>query len=155
MRLRWAPGSVPPDGIRLAPSTTGPCGRVEPAQGRRGWTAIDTIKLTGLSATGFHGVYPEERRQGQTFIVDVEMGLDLPTGSDDLGETVNYAEVARMVEEVVTGEPCNLIETVAGRIVQQVLSHTRVQVVTVTVHKPHAPVAQSVTDLSVTITRSR
>lgn len=111
--------------------------------------------MAGLSATGFHGVYPEERRQGQTFVVDVEMGLDLPTSSDDLGETVNYADVARMVEEVITGEPCNLIETVAGRIVQQVLAHTKVLTVTVTVHKPHAPLPQSVTDLSVTITRSR
>lgn len=108
-----------------------------------------------MSATGFHGVYPEERSQGQIFIVDVEMGLDLSTTSDNLDDTVNYAEVARMVEEVITGEPCNLIETVAGRIVHQVLAHTKVQTVTVTVHKPYAPVPQSVTDLSVTITRSR
>lgn len=116
---------------------------------------IDTMKLTGLRATGHHGVYPEERALGQSFVVDVELGVDFDAESDDLAHTVNYAEVAAMVEEVVTGEPCNLIETVAHRIVDRCLDYDLVQHVSVTVHKPHAPVPQTVADLSVTITRSR
>lgn len=113
------------------------------------------MKLTGIRATGYHGVFPEERKLGQTFIVDVELGLHLPTESDDLEHTVNYAEVAAMVEEVITGQPCNLIETVAGRITERCLRMPPVQRASVTVHKPHAPVPQTVADLSVTITRSR
>lgn len=117
---------------------------------------IDTITLKGISATGFHGVFPEERIAGATFVADVELGLPLETRSDELADTVNYAEIAAVVHDVLTGEPHNLIETVAGRIAEQCLGHdSRIELVTVTVHKPQAPVAQPFTDLSVTITRSR
>lgn len=117
---------------------------------------IDTITLTGISATGFHGVFPEERRDGQTFVVDVELGLPLETTSDALEDTVSYAEIAEVVEEVLTGEPKNLIETVAGLIAARCLQHDdRVETVRVTVHKPQAPVRQAFDDMSVTITRSK
>lgn len=118
--------------------------------------SIDTITLQGVSARGFHGVLPEERRDGQTFVADVELHLPLETHSDALGDTVNYAEVAQVVEEVLSGPPANLIETVAGLIAERCLAHDpRVEAVRVTVHKPQAPVRQAFTDLSVTITRSK
>lgn len=117
---------------------------------------MDSIRLTGISATGFHGVFHEERRDGQVFVADVELGLELETTSDQLEDTVNYAEIAELVEAVLSGEPHNLIETVAGRIAADCLQHDeRVETVTVTVHKPEAPVRQAFTDLSVTITRSK
>lgn len=117
--------------------------------------AIDRITITGLTATGHHGVLPEERRDGQLFVVDVELELPLDTRSDDLTRTVNYAEVADHVVAVITGEPCNLIETVAGRVADRCLSFPLVSGVLVTVHKPRAPVPHTFTDLSVTIHRSR
>ena len=118
--------------------------------------SIDSITLEGISARGFHGVFPEERRDGQTFVADVELRLPLETRTDSLDDTVNYAEVAQVVEEVLTGPPHNLIETVAGLIADRCLAHDpRVETVRVTVHKPQAPVRQAFTDLSVTITRSK
>lgn len=81
--------------------------------------------------------------------------MPLDTRSDDLSMTVNYAEVADQVVDVITGDPCNLIETVAGRIADRCLAFDRVLDVVVTVHKPQAPVAHTFTDLSVTIHRSR
>lgn len=116
---------------------------------------IDRITISGLTATGHHGVFPEERRDGQTFVVDVELGLDLDTRSDDLSTTVNYAEVADEVVAIIRGEAFNLIETVAGRVAESCLDHERVRDVKVTVHKPQAPVQHDFTDLSVTIHRSR
>ncbi|MCG6567736.1 dihydroneopterin aldolase [Tessaracoccus sp. ZS01] len=121
----------------------------------KGDPAIDRITLTGLTATGFHGVFPQERREGQPFVVDVELELTVDTVSDQLANTVNYAEIAADVEAVVTSEPRNLIETVAGEIADRCLSHGRVDRVTVTVHKPKAPINQTFTDVSVTISRSR
>ncbi|MDO5068228.1 MAG: dihydroneopterin aldolase [Propionibacteriaceae bacterium] len=116
---------------------------------------IDVIAITGLSAVGFHGVFPEERRDGQRFVVDVELGLDVDTRSDDLAGTVNYAEIADAVCAEIAGEPCQLIETLAGRIAERCLAAPLVQQVTVTVHKPQAPVPHDFTDISVTITRRR
>ena len=106
---------------------------------------MDAINITGLVATGFHGVFPEERVEGQRFV---------DTQSDDLANTVNYAEIAGMIRTEVEGEPCQLIETLAGRIADRCLSHPLVQQVRVTVHKPQAPVPHEISDLSVTITRS-
>lgn len=116
---------------------------------------IDRITIRGLTATGRHGVFPEERRDGQIFVVDVVLGLDLDTESDDLAHTVNYAHVADDVMAIIAGEAFNLIETVAGRIADQCLTYSGIAEVEVTVHKPQAPVQHEFTDLSVTIHRSR
>ncbi len=88
-------------------------------------------------------------------MVDVELHLPLDTGSDDLSRTVNYAAVVDEVLDVITGQPCNLIETVAGRIADRCLAFELVSGVVVTVHKPHARMPHPPTDLSVTIHRSR
>ena len=120
-----------------------------------GRPAIDRITLTGLRATGFHGVFDHERANGQPFVVDVTLELALDTDTDTLSDTVSYADIAAEVEAVITGVPRNLIETVAGDIAQRCLAHGRVERVTVTVHKPMAPLTQTFEDVSVTICRSR
>lgn len=120
--------------------------------------APDTIALRGLRARGFHGVFEHERREGQDFITDVLLHLDAgPAGSqDDLAATANYAEVAATVERIVTGDPVDLIETVAQRIATAVLQEQPVAAsVEVTVHKPQAPIPADFADVSVTVRRSR
>jgi len=118
----------------------------------------DQISLLGISATGFHGVFPDERRDGQTFVVDLQLFLDLaPAGkSDDLNLTVNYASVANAVVEEITGSPLNLIEALAMRICNRVLSDFKtIERIEVTVHKPNAPVGVKFSDISVKIARGR
>ena len=118
----------------------------------------DQIIISGISAIGFHGVFPEERRDGQSFVVDVVLKFDLaPAGeSDDLTKTVNYATVAEAVVEEITGEPVSLIEALATRISKRLLEDfLLVESVVVTVHKPGAPVAVKFTDIAVTIERHR
>lgn len=117
----------------------------------------DRITLTGLAATGYHGVFDHERRDGQEFIVDVVIELDVREAAltDDVNHTVNYAEVAARVEAHITGEPVNLIETLAQRIATDVLGMYLVTAVEVTVHKPSAPIPSTFSDVSVTIRRER
>jgi 7,8-dihydroneopterin aldolase/epimerase/oxygenase len=117
----------------------------------------DRIELTGLRAFGHHGVYPFERARGQDFVVDVALELDLApaAGSDDVRDTVHYGELAERVAEVVTGEPVNLIETLAERIARVCLADGRVAGATVTVHKPQAPIRRQFADVAVTLTRRR
>ena len=116
---------------------------------------LDVIRLIGLGGVGRHGVLDEERRDGQTFLADVLMHVDTreAAASDDLTATVNYAEVARGVVDVLEGEPVNLIETLAARIADVALAQPRVVEVEVTVHKPEAPVGVPFTDVQVTIRR--
>ncbi|MEO3772294.1 dihydroneopterin aldolase [Micromonospora sp. B9E7] len=117
----------------------------------------DRIQLTGLRARGRHGVYDFERAQGQDFVVDAVLELDLApaAASDDVTDTVHYGELAERLVAVVTGEPVNLIETLAGRLLTVCLADERVAVATITVHKPEAPVPHTFTDVAVTMTRTR
>jgi dihydroneopterin aldolase len=99
----------------------------------------DRILLEGMVFFGYHGVLPAERELGQRFVVDVELRLDLrPAGlSDDLGLTVDYAEVHRQAKQIVEGEPVGLTETVAERISASIMEeHPPVESVKVKVAKP-------------------
>jgi dihydroneopterin aldolase len=114
------------------------------------------IRLTGLRVRGFHGVYDHEREQGQDFVVDVTLEMDLSeaAGSDDVADTVHYGELAGILAAIIEGEPVRLIETLAERLAGACLNYHRVQAVEVTVHKPQAPIAQSFQDVSVTVRRT-
>ncbi|MCZ4300083.1 dihydroneopterin aldolase [Microbacterium oxydans] len=118
---------------------------------------LDEIVLTGLTVFGRHGVYAHEREDGQEFSIDLRlrMSLDQAAASDDVADTVHYGELAEKVAAVVGGEPVNLIETLAERIAAVALEDVRVQNVTVTVHKPDAPIPLSFADVAVTVHRSR
>ena len=112
----------------------------------------DRIVLTGIRATGHHGVYLHERREGQVFIADVTLELSLADAarSDDVADTVHYGELADL-----SGEPVDLLETVAQRIADVALGYDRVDAVEVTIHKPQAPIAVPFDDVSVQIRRER
>ncbi|MGH3763331.1 dihydroneopterin aldolase [Actinophytocola sp.] len=117
----------------------------------------DRITLTGLRVRGHHGVYDHERRDGQDFVVDVTVWLDLARAgaSDDLAETLHYGELASRVAEIVGGEPRDLIETVGAEIAEDVMKDDRAHAVEVTIHKPDAPIPLEFVDVAVTIRRSR
>ncbi|MER6139639.1 dihydroneopterin aldolase [Streptomyces sparsogenes] len=118
---------------------------------------MDRVALRGLRARGHHGVFPHEREEGQTFVVDLVLGLDTrpAAAADDLTKTVHYGVVAEQVVEVVEGEPVDLIETLAERIAERCLGHEAVREVEVVVHKPEAPITVPFDDVTITITRSR
>ena len=118
---------------------------------------LDRIVLTGVRAVGYHGVLPDERRDGQEFVVDVVVETDLRRAgeSDDLADTISYAEVADDVVRRVRGEPCDLIEALATRIAADVLARDRVEAVEVVVHKPQAPVGHEFGDVEVSVRRVR
>ncbi len=117
----------------------------------------DRITLTGLTVFGRHGVYDSEKRDGQDFVVDISVWLDLAAAaaSDDLAQTVHYGELAELAAAIVGGAPRDLIEAVAGEIAGAVLETFPVAAVQVTIHKPSAPIPLSFADVSVTIRRSR
>lgn len=118
---------------------------------------LDRITLTGVSATGYHGVLEHERREGQTFVADVVALLDTrrAAATDDLMHTLDYGRLAEQVVAVLSGEPADLVETVAERIAATVLAHPRVQAVEVTVHKPQAPISVPFGDVTVQVRRDR
>lgn len=117
----------------------------------------DRIALDGLRVRGHHGVYEHEKRDGQEFGVDVVVWLDLgpAAAGDDLRRTANYGELAERAAGIVGGTPRDLVETVAVEIADAVLAEHPVEAVEVTIHKPHAPIPLTFSDVAVTVQRSR
>lgn len=118
----------------------------------------DQILITGVHGFGYHGLLEHERTNGQDFFVDVVLNVDLQavSQSDSIDETVNYAEITDLVVTEITTNPVSLIERLAGRIAERILnSYTRVNSLSITVHKPQAPVSASLKDIAVQITRTR
>ena len=117
----------------------------------------DRIELRGLAVRGNHGVFDHERRDGQDFVVDVTVWMDLSgaAASDDLGDTFDYGVLAQRAADIVSGPARDLIETVAAEIADDVMADDRVHAVEVVVHKPQAPIPLTFADVAVVARRSR
>ncbi|RSM82235.1 dihydroneopterin aldolase [Kibdelosporangium aridum] len=117
----------------------------------------DRITLTGLRVRGNHGVFEHEKRDGQDFLVDITVWLDLTEAAktDDLAKTMHYGELAERAAAIIAGPARDLIESVAGEIADDVLTDERVTAVEVTVHKPSAPIPLTFADVAVTVRRDR
>jgi len=117
----------------------------------------DRIELRGLRVRGHHGVFDHERRDGQDFVIDITVWLDLDVAaaSDDLADTLDYGVLAQRAADIVAGPPRQLIETVAGEIADGVMVDERVHAAEVVVHKPGAPIPLEFADVAVVARRSR
>jgi 7,8-dihydroneopterin aldolase/epimerase/oxygenase len=118
---------------------------------------LDRLAVRGIEAFGHHGVFDFERREGQSFVADLVLGLDTRDAArrDDLQETVDYGSLVAKVKSVIESDPVDLIETLAARIADVCLADPRVEWAEVTVHKPDAPIEATFSDVALTITRTR
>lgn len=117
----------------------------------------DRIELTGLRVRGHHGVFDHERRDGQDFLIDITVWLDLRPAavSDDLADTVDYGALAQLAHQIVAGPPRDLIETVGAEIADRIMNDDpRIAACEVTVHKPSAPIPLTFDDVAVVTRRS-
>ena len=117
----------------------------------------DRIELTGLVVRGHHGVFDHEKRDGQDFIIDITLWLDLrvAAASDDLADTVDYGALAQLAHDIVAGEPRDLIEAVGGEVADRIMDDEKVTACEVTVHKPSAPIPLTFGEVAVVTRRSR
>ena len=109
----------------------------------------DEVFLEGLRFYAYHGANPEERVQGQRFVVDVRLAADLSDAgrTDDLADTINYSAAYKRVRAIVEGEPRNLIETVAEEIAAALLADfPATEAVTVTIRKPEVALKGAILD---------
>lgn len=126
------------------------------ASDARSAAPTDRITLTGLEVFAHHGVFDFEREQGQRFIIDAEVSVDLRAAAagDALAQTVHYGELAEAIVAAVERDPVDLIETVAERVAAIALGFGGVRETTITVHKPDAPIDATFADVAVTVVRS-
>lgn len=118
----------------------------------------DRIFIKGLALHAYHGVMPYEGKVGQTFTIDIALDIDLAAAarSDKVADTVSYDKVVECVGAAFVAQKFRLIEAAAGKVADAVLAgFPAVRKVEVTIHKPHAPIAATFSDVGVTLVRSR
>ena len=117
---------------------------------------MDKIFIKDLQVYGYHGVNKEEKKMGQRFLISLELYMDLrvPGKSDNLNETVNYAELCEKVESKFIEEKFDLIEAAAESIAEFILiSFSLISGVKVNIKKPWAPIGKPLDFAGVEITR--
>lgn len=119
--------------------------------------AHDHLVIRGLEIFAHHGVFDFERRDGQIFIIDLDLEIDTRTAaaSDALSDTLDYGNLVGGVRAAVEQDPVDLIETLAQRIADVCLAYEMVRRVEVTVHKPNAPIEATFADVALRINRSK
>lgn len=118
----------------------------------------DIVFVKGLVLHAYHGVMQHEAKVGQTFHLDLVLDIDLAEASrsDKLRHTVSYDDVVQAASEAFCARRFRLVEAAAGAVAEAVLArYPQVGAVRVTVHKPHAPIAATFSDVGVTIERTR
>ncbi|MFT6972812.1 MAG: dihydroneopterin aldolase [Pontimonas sp.] len=117
----------------------------------------DAIRLAGIEVFAHHGVFPAERQEGQTFVIDVELEYDMTQAatSDDVGDAVDYGALALAISTDAARDPVNLLETLCLRLISTALRFEKADAVTITIHKPQAPMEVLVWDSSVSMRRER
>lgn len=118
----------------------------------------DRIFINGLSLHAYHGVMAYEAKVGQTFTLDLDLDIDLSDAahSDKVLDTVSYDQVVDCATGAFCGQRFRLIEAAAGRVADAVLAKfPRVNAIKVAIHKPHAPIAATFSDVGVTLMRRR
>ena len=116
----------------------------------------DKISIKGIKGFGYHGVFDFEKRDGQDFFVDLDIDIDLSRASrsDALTDSVDYSLLTAIAKEAIEKLQFDLIERLAGFIADTIKENfPAIEKIAVTVHKPSAPVQESVTDIAVTISR--
>lgn len=117
---------------------------------------MDSIFIEGLRIYAYHGVFEEEKKEGQLFLVSARLFGDLQEAgkTDDLTKSTHYGEVSELIEELFTKKSYDLIETVAEKCASGILKKfPLVREVELTVFKPEAPISVPFENVSVTVTR--
>ena len=118
-----------------------------------------TIDVKGIRAYGKHGVYIEEKKEEQLFLIDVKVLFgEIKKSNDSLKKTINYETLVKKVVDLVKKESFNLIETLATKLVQEIEELAiktnvikNIKQVSITVHKPETQLNKTTEDVSVKV----
>ena len=119
---------------------------------------MDKISIKGLKLFAYHGVNPEEKENGQNFVIDLDYYVNIARACqlDTLDDTVSYAKVVKTIRRVFTAEKYDLIERAAQVIADAVLDEfDDIFKVEVTLKKPEAPISAEFDYVAVSIMRER
>ena len=124
---------------------------------RRGPRRSDMIEIRGLRVHAYHGVYPDEQRDGQMFVIDVALDVDslIAARTDNVDDTIDYGWLVRHVADLVRSTRFNLLEALGAHVAEHLLRIDHVSAACVCIAKPEVTFDEEVDAVVVTVQRSR
>lgn len=117
---------------------------------------MDKIKIHGVEVFAHHGLFEDEAKNGQKFILDCEFSLDTSLCREEIGKTVHYGEVTLDIVEFVTKNRYDLLETLANDLVKSLLKKYKLMSeIKLIIHKPNAPIPTEFADVTLQVVRKR
>lgn len=119
---------------------------------------MDKILIRNLKIFAYHGVNPEEKVQGQNFILDIDAFVDIsvPCKTDNVDDTVSYAEIIEETVRIFTSRKDDLVERAAERVSEGLFEKfEKIQALRVLLKKPDAPIDADFEYVGVEIERNR
>ncbi len=104
---------------------------------------MEQILVQGLQVFGYHGVYEQEKEEGQTFLVNCVMDTSFASAihSDDVGETVDYGTVCLFIKKYFEGKAYDLLEKVADELATSIMyAFPGIEKIQIQITKPNAPI---------------
>lgn len=117
----------------------------------------DVIHLSGLEVFAHHGVFLHEKENGQRFVIDADIEWDgsVAATTDDLADTLDYGAVAVAIRDAVAGDPVDLLEALALRVMKAIFAFDKAEAVILTIHKPDVEMPVDIAGVSITVQRTR
>lgn len=118
---------------------------------------MDCIRIRNLEVFGHHGVYKEENKLGQKFVVCADLYVDLRSAglNDDISLSINYGDVCRLIDEHMREKTCYLIEAAAEDLARTILlKYDSIKSIKLEIKKPWAPIGLPIEEVSIRIERS-
>ncbi len=119
---------------------------------------MDKILVRNLKIFAYHGVNPEEKRDGQNFVFDIDASVDIsvPCVSDNVEDTVSYAKIIKETVRIFTSQKDDLLERAAQRVADGLFeSFEKIQSLRILLKKPEAPIKADFDYVGVEIFRER
>ena len=118
---------------------------------------MDKISIKNLKIPGKHGVYDFEKKTNGIFELDIDLYFDLVKAgnSDNLKDTIDYANVVDLTIEIFNKKRYSLIESLAEKICDILLSNFPIEKIMLKIRKPHAPIEANFDSVQVQLIRER
>ena len=119
---------------------------------------MDKILIRNLKIFAYHGVNPEEKENGQNFVLDIDAFVDIsvPCVTDNVEDTVSYAKIIKETVKIFTCQKDDLLERAAQRVADGLFaSFDKIQSLRILLKKPEAPIKADFEYVGVEIHRER
>ena len=113
------------------------------------------IKINEIQLFGYHGLYQEEKENGQNFILSISINIDYKDKNDKIENTVDYTKIIEQVEYIFNEKRYNLIESLADDISDYIMRNKKIESLDISIKKESPPIDAKISSVEVNLRKVR